>query len=767
MNGRLHLGHCFTITKSEFNAGYHRMKGEKVLFPFSFHCTGMPIKACADKLAREIELYGNPPVFPTSSSESNSASTAVLHSKAASKSTGQKYQWNILKSLGITSEEIPKFADSSYWLQYFPPHCRADLVRFGAKVDWRRSFITTNANPFYDSFVRWQFNKLKELGYIKFGKRHTIYSPLDSGPCMDHDRASGEGVEPQEYTCIKMEVDVKHDQSKELPFKLEKNNVKIFLLAATLRPETMYGQTNVWVGPEVEYGAFEAKNDEIWIMTKRSARNAAFQDHFSHHGIMNPIATFRGTDLIGVCVKAPFSCYEHVYVLPMMTVSAAKGTGVVTSVPSDSPDDYAALRDFKEKAAMRAKYNVSDHKVLPFDVVPILTTPSYGKNTAEALCNQLNIKSQNDRDSLAKAKELAYKESFYQGVMTVGEYEGRPVAEVKNLIKANLIQQGLAVLYYEPENMVMSRSGDECVVALLDQWYLNYGEESWKSKAKECVAAMTLSTEVRHQLESTLDWLNQWACARTFGLGTKLPWDADFVIDSLSDSTIYNAYYTVAHLLQGIDNIDGKKPGSFLIKPEQMTDEVWSWIFGEDETTAANTDIPMEALQKMRQEFRFWYPIDVRVSGKDLIPNHLTFLIYNHVALFPKKFWPRSFLINGHLLMNSEKMSKSTGNFMTMSEAIETFGTDATRMSLADAGDTVEDANFVRETANAAILRLYAQLEWTREIIAENAHQPPCTNVTLTCFGDKVFICEIDRCIQLAKQAYEEYDIIFVVALIS
>lgn len=40
------------------------MKGKKVLFPFGFHCTGMPIKACADKLKREIETFGYPPQFP-------------------------------------------------------------------------------------------------------------------------------------------------------------------------------------------------------------------------------------------------------------------------------------------------------------------------------------------------------------------------------------------------------------------------------------------------------------------------------------------------------------------------------------------------------------------------------------------------------------------------------------------------------------------------------------------------------------------------------
>lgn len=64
MNGRLHLGHTFSLSKCEFAVRYQRLKGKKVLFPFGFHCTGMPIKACADKLKREMETYGNPPRFP-------------------------------------------------------------------------------------------------------------------------------------------------------------------------------------------------------------------------------------------------------------------------------------------------------------------------------------------------------------------------------------------------------------------------------------------------------------------------------------------------------------------------------------------------------------------------------------------------------------------------------------------------------------------------------------------------------------------------------
>jgi leucyl-tRNA synthetase len=74
----------------------------------------------------------------------------------------------------------------------------------GAKIDWRRSFITTDVNPYYDAFIRWQFNNLKRMvrlwitffnflqDKIKFGKRPTIFSPLDGQPCMDHDRDIGE-----------------------------------------------------------------------------------------------------------------------------------------------------------------------------------------------------------------------------------------------------------------------------------------------------------------------------------------------------------------------------------------------------------------------------------------------------------------------------------------------------------------------------------------------------------------------------------------------
>lgn len=400
----------------------------------------------------------------------------------------------------------------------------------------------------------------------------------------------------------------------------------------------------------------------------------------------------------------------------------------------------------KKKAAY---YNIRPEWA-DYEPVPIIETPSYGNLTAPTLCKMKKINSQKDRVQLAEAKELAYKEGFYQGIMYIGKYKGMKVQEAKPKIKDELVASGEAFVYNEPEGLVISRSGDECIVALMDQWYLDYGEDEWKALTKKCLSQMnTFTEETRHQFEQTLDWLNQWACARSFGLGTKLPWDTQFLVESLSDSTIYMAYYTVAHLLHG-GSLDGSTVGPAGIRADQMTDEVWDYIFKLG-PYPANCGVSRETLDKLKREFDYFYPLDVRASGKDLIPNHLTFWLYNHTAMFPEDKWPRGVRSNGHLLLDSKKMSKSTGNFLTMSDAVAKYGADATRFALADAGDTGEDANFEDSTANAAILRLYTLLEWCEEQVAQadKLRQGEFN------FFDRVFENEMNKLITLAEQAYD------------
>lgn len=89
-----------------------------------------------------------------------------------------------------------------------------------------------------------------------------------------------------------------------------------------------------------------------------------------------------------------------------------------------------------------------------------------------------------------------------------------------------------------------------------------------------------------------------------------------------------------------------------------MTPDVWDYLFFKD-AKPPRTSIKKEALERMRREFQYWYPVDLRVSGKDLIQNHLTFYIYNHAAMWPDQpeLWPKGIRANGHLLLNSAKVT--------------------------------------------------------------------------------------------------------------
>ncbi|PVF99305.1 leucyl-tRNA synthetase [Serendipita vermifera] len=761
MNGSLHMGHGFTISKIEFNAGFQRMLGKRALFPCGFHCTGMPIKAASDKIIREIGMFGEdfaryqPPATeeeaePEPDTTAKGAATApatvgkAKKGKVAAKNTGLEYQFQIMEAADIPRAEIKKFVDPQYWLQYFPPIAQSDLNAMGARIDWRRSFVTTDANPYYDSFVRWQINKLHDLDKIKFGMRYTVYSPLDGQPCMDHDRSEGEGGGPTEYTGIKMEVVDWSPEAKQAIGNVA-DGKKIFLVAATLRPETMYGQTNCFVGTTLDYGLFPANENEIYVCTYRAARNMAFQDIITPRDNPVKIASLKGSQIIGTKIKAPFSVNPEVYVLPMEGVLPSKGTGVVTSVPSDSPDDYATLMDLRKKA----EYYKIDPAWAALDPVPVLSTPAYGEMSAPTLIKQLKIQSQKDTVRLAEAKELAYKEGFYKGTMSIGEFKGMPVEEAKSKVRERMIEAGVAFAYAEPDRFIKSRSGDECVIALMDQWYLDYGEDNWKAQAEKLLERMdTYSTETRHAFVAVLNWLNKWACARTYGLGSRLPWDTQFLVESLSDSTIYMSYYTVANLLH--TDVFGSQPGPLGILPAQMTDDVWEYVLASG-PFPSSSDIPKKDLETLKNSFSYFYPMDIRSSGKDLIPNHLTFAIYNHSAIFPEKHWPLSMRANGHLMLNGKKMSKSTGNFLTLRQAIDKWGADATRLALADAGDGIEDANFDDTTANASILRLHTLIGWCQEA-ADGSNAFRTGELT---YHDRVFREEFITLAAETKRHYE------------
>ena len=75
------------------------------------------------------------------------------------------------------------------------------------------------------------------------------------------------------------------------------------------------------------------------------------------------------------------------------------------------------------------------------------------------------------------------------------------------------------------------------------------------------------------------------------------------------------------------------------------------------------------------------------------------------------------------------------------------------RLSLADAGDTIEDANFVEAMADAGLLRLYAYIEWVKEMLATVAEMRTGPANT---FNDRVFIRYVEERIRSGVCVYTD-----------
>ena len=774
MNGRLHLGHAFSLSKAEFQSRYQRLQGKNVLFPFGFHCTGMPIAAAAKRVAKEFK---DDPDIVAHTKEKMEKKKEEAKKKEKEEKKGKKdkkeekgdkekkapmTQVEILKELGVADEDLHKFANPEFWLEYFPPYAKSDLEKLGINADFRRSFITTEKQKYYDKFIEWHMLKLKQHDFVAFGKRNAIFSISEDQPCADHDRSCGEGLGPQEYTLIKLRL-LDGDKVPAPIKKLLSEDKKIFLVAATLRPETMYGQTNCYILPKGEYGLYEMANGEIYVTSEHAILNMAYQEKTKIPKKAEPILKIKGEELIGVKISAPLSVHKEVYLFPMETISMTKGTGIVTSVPSDSPDDYINLLCFKTDEKLRNKWGITPEMI--FEPIHIINLEGFSGLAAKDVVEKLKIKSPKEKEKLQKAKEEVYTQGFYKGIIDIGPYKGQPIKDVKDKVKADLINSGEGDTYFEPEGLIKNRIGEECVVALVDQWYLKYGEEQYKEFCLNYVKSDKFnpySTSTLKGFEQVLGWLSSWGLSRTFGLGSHIPWDKQFLIESLSDSTIYMAYYTIANYLH--EDIYGLKPKNGIL-PEMLTEEVFDYIFLGKELDFSKTQIPEKVLKEIRNSFTYWYPMDLRCSGKDLIGNHLTMSLYNHAVVWDKNpdYMTRGYFCNGYILVDGEKMAKSKGNFLTVSDLIDNYGCDASRITLADCGDTLDDANFLREISNLSVNRLYSFENFVKILVNEVWNKIPDFKITdpdgeikLDGLFDKIFDNNINYLISQATQAYEE-----------
>ncbi len=686
-NSPQHIGHARTYTLADVYARYMRMRGYNVLLPMAFHYTGTPVLAMAKRLAeKDHELIND-----------------------------------FVKVYKVPKEKLKELTDPLAMARYFHEEIREGMKKIGYSIDWRREFTTVD--PQYSRFIEWQFHKLLQAGYIKRGSHPVGWCPTDGNPVGQHDTQGDVEPEIGEFTLIKFRFG------------------EWVLPTATLRPETVFGVTNIWLNPKAKY-AKVIVNGEKWIISRECVEKLTYQNRK-----VKVLENFEGEELIGKQAENP-ATNEKIYILPAEFVDPQNATGVVMSVPGHAPYDYVALENIKGEAAKLMRYGLTSDLLNSINAVSVIEVPHYSEIPASDVVKKMGIKNQTD-PKLEDATKEVYRHEFHNGKMrnNTGKYAGLTVIEAKEKVKQDLIAAGKATTMYEILNRpVKCRCGTECVIKIFeDQWFIDYGKQEWKALAHKCLEKMRiLPEELRAEYTYVIDWLHEKACARKSGLGTRLPWDKEWIIESLSDSTIYMAYYTIARHIK-----------EYEIQPNQLTDEVFDYIFlgnGNTEAIAEKTGINSDTLKKMRQEFLYFYPLDSRHSAHELIPNHLTFMIFNHTAIFPENLWPRQIVTNGHVTMEGAKMSKSFGNIIPLREGLAKFGADPIRLSVLATAELLQDADFspsVAKTMRDKLERLY-------ELVAENTKDKKENGKEELTLIDRWMISRLQEHIKKATEAMEK-----------
>ncbi|MDO5825415.1 MAG: leucine--tRNA ligase [Methanosphaera sp. rholeuAM130] len=646
-SGAMHIGHGRTYTVPDVYARFKRMQGFNVLFPMAWHVTGAPVVGIAKRIERQdpwtLDIYKN------------------VHR--------------------VPDDELQKFTDPEYIVKYFSSEYHDDMTNMGYSIDWRREFRTID--PHYKQFIRWQIRQLKDKDLIHKGSHPVKYCPDDDNPVGDHDLLEGEGVGINELTLIKFPI------------------ADSFLVAATFRPETLYGATNFWLNPEAEYVKVDYEGEK-WIISKKSFSNIIHQKES-----MKIIEDVNPNDFIGDYVLNPMNGTK-LPIFPASFVDPDYATGVVFSVPAHAPADYIALEDLKNNAELIAKYDLQE-QIDNIQLISLVNLKGYSEYPAIDFIKQYNVTSQEDKN-LKEATNEIYKLEHAKGIMNenTGDFEGKRVADVRGEVIEKFINENIADKLYEfAEKPVKCRCGAMCVVKELhDQWFVKYSDKDWTNRTYECLEQLeVVPKEIRSNFEYYLDWLEDWACSRRLGLGTHMPWDEKWLIEPLTDSTIYMSYYTIAKYMNQIN-------------PEDLNDAFFNKVFLNQEgaNDGSVNQIDEGLTKQIQEEFQYWYPLNWRLSAKDLVGNHLSFHMFHHAAIFPQKYWPKGITVFGMGLLEGQKMSSSKGNVILLSEAIDKYGADTVRLFLMSSAEPWQDFDWRETEVNGIQRRLEAIGQFAQKV---------------------------------------------------
>ncbi len=559
-----------------------------------------------------------------------------------------------LKANGCSDEQIAKLSDPLEVVRFFNQVYTNDYwKRFGFMSDWRR--FTCTIYPDYSRFIEWQMRKLMALGLL-------IQKPYFAPACVEHgpvavdasetDISMGGNAEVLEYTLLKFETEGRRK-----------------LVAATLRPETVFGLTNFWVNPDVEYVDVEV-GSETWVVSREAAEKLKLQmDGIRVKGAV------RGSSLIGRTCRTPFTD-KMVPIFPSSLCDPNVGSGLVMSVPSDAPVDWIGLVELKANAPLRTRYGIEDEAIAQARPIPIIDTPGWGPLPAVEITAKMGISSLSD-PKLEEATKEVYKTGFHKGVMNAscGEFAGEPVEKAKEEIRQRMLSTGQAAMFYDLSEEVRCRCGKPVLIKKIpDQWFIDYANPELTARSKEHARGMKiLPREYHENIQNVLEWYRERACVRMGNwLGTKFPFDEKWIIEAIADSTLYPVYYVIS-----------RYANEELIDPKGMNEGFFDYVIlgmGDADGVAKASGFRKDVVEAIRSEFEYWYPLDINLGGKEHMTVHFPVFLMNHVAVLRPQHWPLGILVNWYIVSTTGKISKSKGGAQPIPDAAERFGVDAMRL---------------------------------------------------------------------------------------
>ena len=662
-SGFLHIGHLRGLAYADALHRFHRMRGRQVFFPTGTHASGLPSVTFAQKVAAR-----------------DAATVAQLRENGVPES-----EWSRLED----PVQAARFLGLTY-LEAFR--------RLGLLID--ESAYVTTIDDDYQAFIRWQFGRLDRAGALVQAPYLASFCPVCGPVSVDPtetDLARGGEAEWVQYTLV--------------PFRLGDGRI---LLTATLRPETVFGVTNIWVHPSNPLTVWH-QGDHLYLVG-RAGGELLVEQHGGKLGQDIPVE-----HVLGQTVEVPLTG-EKVPVLTSALVDPAVGTGVVMSVPAHAPADWLALKELP--AELRAQVGVP-RAILSVDPDELTASEREllkGEGfPAERAVRATHADSLKDTEQLERATERLYRLEHARGRMTVAPFEGVPVTEARSQTAQRLQEVGGGFVLHQFSEPVICRNGHTVVIRRVpDQWFLHYSDPAWKQKTEELIRRLRVEPgEYAAELPDILAWFQDRPCTRKGRwLGTPFPRDPEWLIEPIADSTFYPAYFVVRRFVS-----------SGRLQTRSLTPALFDYVFlGEG---AGEPSIDPTLQEEIRDEFTYWYPLDVNIGGKEHKRVHFPVFLYTHALLLPPSVQPRGLFVywwltsQGGAKVSKKDIGSKGGAVPPIREALQEYGADALRLFHAFSASPFQDIEWNPALLTQAADRLAEVERVAREALATGEGASP------------------------------------------